>query len=124
MVCHHVRYYSNSTKCGSTTIFDDTKEEGNYMNEETSKSLKKKQVHEILLARIQQLCKENGMSYYSLSYKASLPLNTIINIVEGNTKNPGIYTIMKMCDGFGITMKEFFDTEEFDAAIAESRDEK
>jgi len=44
--------------------------------------------------------------------------------MEGTTKNPGIYTIMKICDGFGITMKEFFDTKEFEDAIVELRDEK
>lgn len=94
------------------------------MGEETNQELKKKQVKEILLARIKQLCKEKGMSYYNLSYKSAIPITTLLHIMEGSTENPGIFTIMKMCDGFGITMKEFFDTEEFDAAIAESRDEK
>lgn len=94
------------------------------MKEEKNKELKQKQVQKILLARINQLCKENQMSYYNLSYKSSIPLSTIINIMEGTTKNPGIYTIMKICDGFGITMKEFFDTKEFEAAIVELRDEK
>jgi len=94
------------------------------MQEEKNKELKQEKVKEILLARINQLCKEKRMSYYNLSYKSSIPLSTIINIMEGTTKNPGIYTIMKICDGFGITMKEFFDTKEFEDAIVELRDEK
>lgn len=76
----------------------------------------KKQVQEILIDRIKQLCKEKGISYYKLSYKATIPMTTLMNIVEGNTKNPGIFNIMKICDGLGVSMKEFFDTKEFEEA--------
>ncbi len=94
------------------------------MAEETNKTFNKKQVQEILLARIEQLCKEKRMTYYNLSYKSTIPLSTLIHIMDRTTKNPGIFTIMKICDGFGMTMKEFFDTEEFEEAIVESRDER
>ena len=77
----------------------------------------KKGFHEILTGRIKELCKEKGLSYYTLSYKAALPLTTLIHIVEGETQNPGIFTVMKICDGFGLTMAEFFDTEEFDEVV-------
>jgi len=39
--------------------------------------------------------------------------STIKSILNGESKNPGIVTIKKLCDGFGITIVEFFDTEEF-----------
>jgi hypothetical protein len=32
---------------------------------------------------------------------------------NGSTKNPGIFTIHKICEGFEISLKDFFDTEEF-----------
>lgn len=67
-----------------------------------------------LARRINDLCKQKGISYYVLSYKSAVPLTTLIHIVDGSTKNPGIYTIFKLCDGLGITLKEFFDSEEFD----------
>ena len=73
----------------------------------------------ILQERIEALCKEKDMTYYSLSYKATIPLTTLIHIMDGSTKNPGVFTIMKICDGLGITMKEFFDTAEFDDAMQE-----
>lgn len=76
----------------------------------------KKQVLEILITRIKQLCKEKGLSYYKLSYRATIPMTTLIHIIDGNTQNPGIFTIMKICDGLGISMKYFFDTEEFEEA--------
>lgn len=81
--------------------------------------IKQKVVQEILAARIEQLCKEKGMTYYNLSYKSTIPLTTLLHITEGSTQNPGIFTIMKICDGFGMTMKEFFDTKEFDEAMHE-----
>ena len=77
----------------------------------------KREVQEILQKRIEELCKEKEMTYYALSYKSTLPLTTLIHIIDGSTKNPGIFTIMKICDGLGVTMKEFFDTLEFEEAM-------
>ena len=90
------------------------------MTEEKTKD----KVYEILKDRINQLCDDKEISYYVLSYKASIPMSTLVHIMDGTSKNPGVYTIMKICDGFGMTMKEFFDTKEFDEIIVESRDER
>ena len=43
----------------------------------------------ILAKRINVLCRERKMSYYSLSYKSTVPITTIMNIVHCITKNPG-----------------------------------
>lgn len=67
----------------------------------------------VLSERIAELCKEKKMSYYLLSYHSAVPITTIMNIINCTTKNPGVFTIIKLCDGLGITVKEFFDTEEF-----------
>lgn len=84
----------------------------------------KTKLQEVIKNRIDQLCKQEGITYYNLSYKASVPMTTLIHILDGNSNNPGLYTIVKICDGFGISLKEFFDTKEFEDVIAESRDEK
>jgi len=67
----------------------------------------------IVAKRINALCKAKGMSYYTLSYKSTVPLTTLLHIVDGSTRNPGIFTIIKICDGFNISLKEFFDSDEF-----------
>lgn len=67
----------------------------------------------ILADRINNLCKEQGITYYALSYKSAVPLTTLLHIVNGSTKNPGIFTSHKICEGFEISLKDFFDTEEF-----------
>ena len=79
--------------------------------------MQKGKMQDLLPNRIKQLCKEKGLTYYGLSYKSTIPLTTLIHITDGSTKNPGIITIMKICDGLGITLKEFFDTSEFDEAM-------
>lgn len=66
-----------------------------------------------LAKRIKQLCETNHISYYMLSYKSAVPMTTLMNIINCSTKNPGIFTIVKICNGLDITMKEFFDSEEF-----------
>ena len=89
------------------------------MRDENNETLRKRHLQEVVKLRIEQLCKERGMTYYNLSYKATLPLTTLIHIAEGRTQNAGVYTIMKICDGLGITLKEFFDTKEFEEVMGE-----
>lgn len=67
----------------------------------------------ILVKRIKYLCKERGISYYTLSYRSTVPLPTLMHILDFSTRNPGIFTLAKICNGLGITLKDFFDAEEF-----------
>jgi transcriptional regulator with XRE-family HTH domain len=39
--------------------------------------------------------------------------STVKNILYGKSQNPGIVTIKMLCDGMGISLWEFFNTEEF-----------
>ncbi|MDD6620464.1 MAG: helix-turn-helix transcriptional regulator [Eubacteriales bacterium] len=63
--------------------------------------------------RIQELLEEKQMSIYKLSIEAAVPASTIKNILHGKSKNAGIITLKMICDGFGITINEFFDTDTF-----------
>ncbi|MBQ2934599.1 MAG: helix-turn-helix transcriptional regulator [Lachnospiraceae bacterium] len=69
---------------------------------------------DMLVERINNLCKEKGLSYYTLSYRSAVPLTTLMHIIDKTTINPGIITICKICDGLDITVKDFFDAPEFD----------
>ena len=57
-----------------------------------------KNYQKILKNRIDELCRERNYTYYTLSYKASIPLSTLMNIMNGESKNPGVVTIIKICD--------------------------
>ena len=63
--------------------------------------------------RILQLLGEREMSIYKLSVESAVPPSSIKNILYGKSQNPGIVTIKMLCDGFGITLIDFFDTPEF-----------
>lgn len=74
-----------------------------------------KKEQQILIDRINELCKQRDYSYYNLSYKADVPMSTLLHIMDGSSKNPGLFTVIKLCGGFGITPSKFFDTEEFES---------
>ena len=63
--------------------------------------------------RILQLLGEKQMSIHKLAMESAVSPSSIKNILYGKSQNPGIVTIKLLCDGFGITIVEFFDTEEF-----------
>lgn len=63
--------------------------------------------------RILQLLGEKRMSIHKLAMESAVPPSSIKNILYGKSLNPGITTIKMLCDGFGITLTEFFDTDEF-----------
>ena len=67
----------------------------------------------ILSKRIEYFCKKNGISYYSLSDNSAVPMTTLMHIINCSTKNPGIFTIFKICNGLNISITEFFNAEEF-----------
>ena len=63
--------------------------------------------------RIQALAKEQGMSLYQLSQISGMTQSTVNNLMNRETSSPTIATIKRLCDGLGITLAEFFDTDDF-----------
>lgn len=72
---------------------------------------------DILVERINNLCKEKRMTYYALSYASAVPMTTLMHIVDKSTVNPGVLTIGKLCEGLGISLRDFFDSPEFDEIV-------
>ena len=70
---------------------------------------------EAVAKRIRQLCKERGITPNRLSALSAVPQATLKSILGGESLNPGVVTIKKLCDGLDITLGEFFATPEFDA---------
>ena len=63
--------------------------------------------------RLLQLLGEKNMSIHKLAMESAVAPSSIKNILYGKSQNPGIVTLKMLCDGFGITLVDFFDTEEF-----------
>ncbi|MEF9975062.1 MAG: helix-turn-helix transcriptional regulator [Clostridia bacterium] len=57
--------------------------------------------------RIQQLMRERNWSEYRLAIEAGLSQSTVANIFNRNT-TPSISTLEAICEGFGITLGQFF----------------
>lgn len=72
---------------------------------------------ETISYRVRQLCREQGITPNKLSKISGVPQATIKSILPGESKNPGTVAIKRLCDGFGITLGEFFNTEEFDDLV-------
>ena len=70
-------------------------------------------IYALVVKRIRELCTERKITPNALSYVSGVSQSTIKSILNGESKNPGIVTIKKLCDGFEIGIVEFFDTEEF-----------
>ena len=63
--------------------------------------------------RLLELCEKNNLSVNALAQISAVPPSTLKNIINGGSKNAGIVTIKKLCDGLEISLNDFFDTETF-----------
>jgi len=67
----------------------------------------------IISIRIKNLRRKNNLTIEQLAYQSGISKGGLSEI-ERNMKEPKLYTILKLCSGLGITMKEFFNFPEID----------
>ncbi len=63
------------------------------------------------LKRLKEFMDARGWSSYRLAGEAGLSHSTVSNMFERNTM-PSIHTLEALCRALGITMAQFFDTED------------
>ena len=63
--------------------------------------------------RIEELCNSKNINFCKLASMSGIPYTTVKSIIYGQSKNPSITTIKMICDGLGISITEFFDTDIF-----------
>ena len=64
--------------------------------------------------RIEQLCIERNMSKYALSEKSGVPQTTLTSIKKKRSTSVKIKTLYAICEGFDISLAEFFMSPIFD----------
>lgn len=69
--------------------------------------------------RINFLLKEKNMKLWDLSKAAGISLPTISDFLKNDTKNLRMDTMLHICEGFNITLKDFFDDPLFEDVISE-----
>lgn len=65
--------------------------------------------------RILQICNDKEISINALANLCGISPSTIYSMINDKSKNPGIVTIKKICDGFEITLGEFFNHDIFNS---------
>ena len=63
--------------------------------------------------RILELCQCNNITINKLATISGVTQSTVNNIIIKRNNSTTVATIKKLCDGLGITISEFFDTEYF-----------
>ena len=71
--------------------------------------------------RLRRLLNERGWTEYKLAKKCGLSQSTIANIYRRNTV-PSIATLEAICNGFGITLSQFFADEQMVELTPELKD--
>ena len=63
--------------------------------------------------RISELLKEHNLTAYKLSYRAGISNSIISDCKRGKVKEPTISSIIHICEGLNIELKDFFDSPYF-----------
>ena len=69
---------------------------------------------EAVANRILQLCQKKNLAINALANISGVAPSTIYSMLNTKSKNPGVVSIKKICDGLEITVREFFDSDLFD----------
>ena len=72
------------------------------------------EITDLIIRRIEKLCKERKITYYRLAKNSGLNTSTLNSILNGDSKNIKVDTVKKICTGFNISIKIFFDDTIFD----------
>ena len=71
-------------------------------------------VKQAIAQRIIEVCDERSIAINALANMSGIPPSTLYSILNSKSQNPGTVTIQKLCDGLGISIREFFDSDLFD----------
>lgn len=69
---------------------------------------------EAVAQRILELCRERNIAVNALANISGVSPSTIYSMLNQKSQNPGVVSIKKICDGLGITVRQFFDSPLFD----------
>lgn len=67
----------------------------------------------MIAGRIEQLCRERGITLHKLATMSGVPSSTLDNLVKGNIKTPTLLVIHRISNGLGMTPIEFLNFPAF-----------
>lgn len=69
---------------------------------------------EAVARRILELCAEHNIAINALANTSGVAPSTVYSMLNEKSKNPGVVSIKKLCDGLSISVREFFNSPLFD----------
>lgn len=72
---------------------------------------------DVIIKRINDLCKQRGITINKLSTLCGITQSTVENIISGKTKNPKLKTLHKLAVGLDMTVSELLDFPEMNETI-------
>ena len=69
---------------------------------------------EAVAKRILALCDEKHIAINALANLSGVSPSTVYSMLNEKSQNPGVVSLKKLCDGFNITLREFFNSPIFD----------
>ena len=70
-------------------------------------------ISEAISKKLLKICSEKNISVNKLANMCCLTQSTVQNLIEANSKNPKLLTIVRICDGLEMKIKDFFDDRLF-----------
>jgi len=70
-------------------------------------------IREAISKKINKICNERNISINKLANMSCLTQSTVQHLAEGNSRNPKLLTIIRICDGLDMTLQEFFSDDLF-----------
>ena len=70
-------------------------------------------IREAISKKITKICNERNISVNKLANISCLTQSTVEHLVNGDSKNPKLLTIIRICDGLDMTLHEFFSDDLF-----------
>ena len=67
-----------------------------------------------VVARVKELLEERHITTNTAANEAGVSPSTLYSILGKKSRNPGVVTIQILCDGLGISLREFFDSPLFE----------
>lgn len=72
------------------------------------------QIKEAVVFRINSLCEERNIRYNTLANLAGVTPSSVYSLMDDRRADAGVLLLKKICDAFGISVREFFDDGIFD----------
>lgn len=71
-------------------------------------------ISQAIVKRIEEICAERGKNICGACLGGGKSPSALYDLIKGRTKCPKVSTVLSFCEGAGLTLADFFDSECFD----------